>query len=64
MDKTAQEIIEYIGNAKKQTPVKVYVKGHDLPESDEFKSFGDASTKVLIGDLTVIQKYLEDQLFC
>ena len=60
MDKTAQEIIEYIGNAKKQTPVKVYVKGHDLPESDEFKSFGDASTKVLIGDLTVIQKYLED----
>lgn len=60
MDKTAQEIIEYIGNAKKQTPVKVYVKGHDLQESDEFKSFGDASTKVLIGDLTVIQKYLED----
>lgn len=36
------------------------MKGHDLPESDEFKSFGDASTKVLIGDLTVIQKYLED----
>ena len=26
---SAQEIIDYIANAKKKTPVKVYVKGHD-----------------------------------
>ncbi|WP_044600230.1 2,3,4,5-tetrahydropyridine-2,6-dicarboxylate N-acetyltransferase [Candidatus Stoquefichus massiliensis] len=58
MYKSAEEIIEYIGNAKKQTPVKVYVKGNNLPEGDGFKSFGDKSTRVLIGDLETVQEYL------
>lgn len=60
MMNTAEEIIQYIRDAKKQTPVKVYVKGDDLPDSDEFKVFGSTTSKVLIGDLEPIQKYLED----
>lgn len=59
MYNTAEEIIQYIRDAKKQTPVKVYVKGNDLPDSDEFKVFGSTTSKVLIGDLEPIQKYLE-----
>ena len=34
---SAEEIIKYIGDAKKQTPVKVYLKGKNLPEATEFK---------------------------
>ena len=59
MYNTAEEIIQYIRDAKKQTPVKVYVKGDDLPDSDEFKVFGSTTSKVLIGDLEPISKYLE-----
>ena len=59
MYNTAEEIIEYIRDAKKQTPVKVYVKGNDLPDSDEFKVFGSDKSKVLIGDLKPIEQYLE-----
>ncbi|MCD7808785.1 MAG: 2,3,4,5-tetrahydropyridine-2,6-dicarboxylate N-acetyltransferase [Erysipelotrichaceae bacterium] len=57
---SAEEIIQYIGDAKKQTPVKVYVKGHDLPDCDDFHVFGSDQSKVLIGDLDFIKKYLED----
>lgn len=60
MYNTAEEIIQYIRDAKKQTPVKVYVKGDDLPDSDEFKVFGSTTSKVLIGNLEPISKYLED----
>ena len=60
MYNTAEEIIQYIRDAKKQTPVKVYVKGDDLPDSDEFKVFGSTKIKVLIGNLEPISKYLED----
>lgn len=59
MYNTAEEIIQYIGNAKKHTPVKVYVKGENLPESDEFHIFGDGSSLILIGDIEPIQIYLE-----
>lgn len=59
MDKTAEEIIQYIGNAKKQTPIKVYINGHHLPDSQEFQMFGNETSKVLIGDLKPIQEYLE-----
>lgn len=58
MHNSAEEIIQYISQAKKQTPVKVYIKGHDLPESDLFKVFGSDTSKVLIGDLEVISDYL------
>lgn len=59
MDKTAEEIIQYIGNAKKQTPIKVYINGRNLPACHEFQMFGSETSKVLIGDLKPIQEYLE-----
>lgn len=60
MLKTAEEIIQYIGNAKKQTPVKVYINGHDLPKAEEFKMFGTEDSKICIGDLDAIRSYLEE----
>lgn len=60
MYSTAQEIIQYIRDAKKQTPVKVYVNGHDLPKGENMRVFGTPESRVLIGDLADVQKYLED----
>ena len=46
---SAQEIIQYISDAKKSTPLKVYVNGHfenvTFPES--FKVFGSEHSKVI-----------------
>lgn len=56
---SAEEIIKYIGDAKKQTPVKVYLKGKNLPEATEFKMFGGEDSKVCIGDLEAIKAYME-----
>ena len=46
---SAQEIIQYISDAKKSTPLKVYVNGHfenvTFPES--FKVFGTEHSKVI-----------------
>lgn len=56
---SAEEIIKYIGDAKKQTPVKVYLKGDNLPESNEFKMFGSDTSKVCIGDYDLIKKYMD-----
>lgn len=55
----AEEIIRYIAESEKKTPVKVYVKGHDLPDSDAFHVFGDASSRILIGELADIEAYLK-----
>lgn len=60
MLKTAEEIVQYIGNAKKQTPVKVYINGHDLPQAEGFKMFGTEDSKICIGDLDSIRAYLEE----
>ena len=59
MYSTAQEIIQYIRDAKKQTPVKVYVNGHDLPCDEFIQVFGTETSRVLIGDLENVEKYLE-----
>lgn len=59
MYSTAQEIIQYIRDAKKQTPVKVYVNGHDLPCDESIQVFGTETSRVLIGDLENVEKYLE-----
>ena len=42
MLQTAEEIIKYIGDAKKQTPIKMYLKGENLPDTDAFHLFGDS----------------------
>lgn len=57
---SAEEIIKYISEAKKQTPVKVYVNGHDLPTCDEFSVFGVETSRVLIGDYDKVVKYLRE----
>lgn len=59
MYNTAEEIIQYIKEAKKQTPVKVYVNGRDLPQSDAFQVFGTMESRLLIGNLEEIEAYLE-----
>ncbi|MFC6164068.1 2,3,4,5-tetrahydropyridine-2,6-dicarboxylate N-acetyltransferase [Lactiplantibacillus dongliensis] len=57
----AQSIINYIGNAKKQTPVKVYVKGQldqlDVPAG--IKTFFSGNAGVLFGDWAVVEPFLK-----
>lgn len=57
----AQAIINYIGNAPKKTPVKVYLKGDlaaiDFP--DEVQSFVDTHTGVIFGDWSVVEPLLK-----
>ena len=51
-DFTAEEIIQYISEAEKVTPLKVYVNGQfenvEFPES--FKVFGSESSKTIFCD--------------
>ncbi|APX72406.1 2,3,4,5-tetrahydropyridine-2,6-dicarboxylate N-acetyltransferase [Companilactobacillus allii] len=58
----AEQIINYIGNSKKVTPVKVYIKGNvsnlDIPSS--VKSFLNDSTGILIGDYSEIEPLLKN----
>lgn len=59
MYNTAQEIIDYIRDAKKTTTVKMYVNGTQLPKSDLFHCFGNEDSRVLIGDIKDIEHYIE-----
>lgn len=57
----ANEIISFIANSKKATPVKVYLKG-DIAEIDfgsEAKSFINGNTGVIFGDWSEINAVLE-----
>lgn len=56
---TAEDIIQYIKDAKKKTPVKVYINGKNLPESESFQKFGTDTSCICIGDLTDIKDYIE-----
>lgn len=46
---TAEEIIQYISDAKKSTPLKVYVNGKfdKVTFPDNFKVFGGPDSKVI-----------------
>lgn len=55
----AEEIIRYIAESEKKTPVKVYVKGHDLPDDDTIHVFGTKKSRILIGELKDVQAYLK-----
>jgi Tetrahydrodipicolinate succinyltransferase N-terminal. len=57
----AQEIIDYIGNAPKKTPVKVYIKGNlaDLNVPDSIKAFIETKTGVLFGDWSDVKTFLD-----
>ncbi len=58
----AYEIIRFIGEAKKKTPVKVTIKGSlkevDFPEN--FKSFTNCKTGTLFGDWEDIAPFLKE----
>ncbi|RKQ17691.1 2,3,4,5-tetrahydropyridine-2,6-dicarboxylate N-acetyltransferase [Lysinibacillus endophyticus] len=59
----AQEIIEFIGNAKKVTPVKVYVSGEgvaNLNYGENTKVFGENNSAVVFGEWSVIEAALKE----
>ena len=54
----AQEIISYIANAQKKTPVKLYVKEREAIDYGEAKVFG-AGDKVVFGEWNALKPILE-----
>lgn len=56
---TAEEIIQFIRDSKKSTPLKVYVNGKDLPSADAIRVFGTPDSRILIGDQEDVLVYLE-----
>ncbi|MYL19011.1 2,3,4,5-tetrahydropyridine-2,6-dicarboxylate N-acetyltransferase [Halobacillus litoralis] len=58
----ANEIISFISNSEKSTPVKVYLKGKDLESlefGDQVQDFITGNTGVIFGEWKVIQPLLE-----
>ncbi|PQD94974.1 2,3,4,5-tetrahydropyridine-2,6-dicarboxylate N-acetyltransferase [Pradoshia eiseniae] len=58
----ANEIISFIGNSVKKTPVKIYIKGQleGLDFGPEASVFINGSTGVIFGEWSVIQPVLEE----
>ncbi|WP_282801481.1 2,3,4,5-tetrahydropyridine-2,6-dicarboxylate N-acetyltransferase [Secundilactobacillus kimchicus] len=56
----AQEIIDFIGNAPKKTPVKVYLKGQlgELKVPATVKAFIETTTGVVFGDWADVEPFL------
>ena len=56
----AQEIINFIANADKKTPVKVYLNAQiaDLDIPNEIKVFRGADSAVLFGDWQIVKPFL------
>ena len=54
----AREIIEFIGNAEKKTPVKVYVKEKSPVDFEDCQVFGGGD-KIVFGDWTLVKDILE-----
>ena len=57
---TAQEIIEYIGNAEKKTPVKIYVNETAPIDYGAAQVFGEGRSKVVFGDWKELGPILEE----
>lgn len=55
----AREIIEFIGNSEKKTPVKVYIKEKETVEFPGCKVFGCCGDKIVFGDWTDIKPVME-----
>ncbi len=58
----AQEIIDFIANAEKKTPVKLYVKeaeGATIDYGADAHVFGDGQSKVVFGDWKDLEPVLE-----
>ncbi|MBP1948730.1 2,3,4,5-tetrahydropyridine-2,6-dicarboxylate N-acetyltransferase [Virgibacillus litoralis] len=59
----ANEIISFISNSKKSTPVKVFIKGEQLNElnyGESIQSFVEKNSGVLFGQWKDIQSFLEN----
>lgn len=59
----ANEIISYIQNAKKSTPVKVYVKGEGVASlnfGESAKVFGEGNHATVFGEWSELEKALEE----
>lgn len=59
----ANEIISFISNSTKSTPVKVYIKGEQLNElnyGESIQSFVEKNSGVLFGQWKDIQSFLEN----
>lgn len=58
----ANEIISFISNSKKSTPVKVYIKGelNKLNIDDSIQAFVENNSGVLFGEWDAIQTLLEE----
>lgn len=55
-----EEIIKYIRDSKKVTPVKVYINGEvDIKKLAGVKVFGSCNSYVLIGENSIIEPFLE-----
>ncbi|NRO15801.1 2,3,4,5-tetrahydropyridine-2,6-dicarboxylate N-acetyltransferase [Lactobacillus helveticus] len=58
----AKSIINYIGNAPKKTPVKVFIKGQldqiDFPE--EIENFNETHSGVIFGDWKYVEPFLKE----
>ncbi|MFC7061375.1 2,3,4,5-tetrahydropyridine-2,6-dicarboxylate N-acetyltransferase [Halobacillus seohaensis] len=58
----ANEIISFISNSEKSTPVKVYIKGEDLSSIDfgeQVQDFITGNTGVIFGEWKVVEPLLE-----
>jgi len=55
----AQEIIDYIANSEKKTPVKVYVNTTAPVDFGSAKVFGEGKSKIVFGDWSELQPVLE-----
>lgn len=58
----AKSIIEYIGNAPKKTPVKVFIKGQidQLNFPKEIENFTEKSFGVIFGDWKYVEPFLKE----
>ena len=59
---TAQEIIDFISNSKKVTPVKVYIQGENVAQlsyGENTKVFGEGSSAVVFGEWATIEVALK-----
>ncbi|MGL4522835.1 MAG: 2,3,4,5-tetrahydropyridine-2,6-dicarboxylate N-acetyltransferase [Bacilli bacterium] len=63
MQMNANEIIQFISESKKKTPVKVYIKGNvsELTFPESVQAFVETQTAVVFGEWSEIKEVLETQ---
>lgn len=59
MTENTNEWILQITQSKKKTPARVYINGKHLPKAKGIACFGTKKSRILIGDMADIQKYIE-----